>query len=291
MVSYCLAEVRGARPERQTVTKDRARKQDIRARMAASGEPYSVVARHLAGFEAAGGTTAAEVAACARATLDELGARMGIRLVTKLPWIETPQTPREQRRGGVQGMARRLLGAFLHDGTHVTGEGFAEPAGRRYLIDAGPSLGGFVCREGVAYQGRHGWRVGPPRQVRYPMTAAHWLWPLWALTGTAAVRTVGTEAVRGIDCQQLMVEVELALALEAGGKGWPAYFGSGPEAPATAGLAVWIDGEHVRRVRFMTGARGKVSPELADADRVSTIEVELWDFGTSVAHLDWTRFP
>jgi hypothetical protein len=38
---------------RHTVTKDRARKQDIRARMAASGEPYSVAARHLAGPGAA----------------------------------------------------------------------------------------------------------------------------------------------------------------------------------------------------------------------------------------------
>ena len=117
----------------------------------------------------------------------------------------------------------------------------------------------------------------------------HWLWPLWALTGTATARTVGTEAVRGIACQQLIVEVDLARALEAGGEGWPASFCPGPEALTTAALAVWIDEQHVRRVRFSQLTRGEVSPE--PADRVSTVEVELWDFGTSVAHLDWSRFP
>src|ERR1022692_978930 len=106
MVSLCLAEVRGARPERHTVTKDRARKQAIRARMAASGEPYSIAARHLVGFGAAGGSMAAKVAACASATLDEPGARMGIRQMIGLPWVETTETPREQRRGGAQGLAR-----------------------------------------------------------------------------------------------------------------------------------------------------------------------------------------
>ena len=291
MVSLCLAEVRGTRPERHTVTKDRARKQSIRARMAATGEPYSVAAHHLAGFEAAGGAMAAKVAACASATLDQPGVRMGIHQVIWVPWVETAETPREQRRGGAQGLARRLLGTLLHDGTHVTGEGFAEPAARRYMIDCGRRLGGFVCREGAVDQVRHGWRVPPVRQQsdQEIVILMHWLWPLWALTGTAAARPVGTEAVRGIACQQLIVEVDLARALEAGGEGWPASFRPGPEAPTTAALAVWIDERRVRRVRFSQLAHGEVSP--GPADRASTIEVELWDFGTSVAHLDWSRFP
>jgi hypothetical protein len=117
----------------------------------------------------------------------------------------------------------------------------------------------------------------------------HWLWPLWALTGTATARTVSTEAVRGVACQQLIVEVDLARALEAGGEGWPASFFPGPEAPTTAALAVWIDEQHVRRVRFSQSWGGEVSPE--PADRVSRVEVELWDFGASTAHLDWSRFP
>jgi hypothetical protein len=255
--------------------------------MAASGEPYSVAARHLVGIGAAGGSMAANVAACASATLDVAGARMGIRMVMGLPWVETAETPPEQRRRGAQGLVRRMLGALLHDGTHIAGEGFAEPAARRYMVDCGPT-GGFVCREGVVHQGRRGWRVLPHRQSEQA-TLMHWLWPLWALTGTATARTVSTEAVRGVACQQLIVEVDLARALEAGGEGWPASFFPGPEAPATAALAVWIDEQHVRRVRFSQSWCGEVSPE--PADRVSRVEVELWDFGASTAHLDWSRFP
>jgi len=40
------------------VTRDRARKKAIRARMAVSGEPYSVAARKLAATGPAGGATA-----------------------------------------------------------------------------------------------------------------------------------------------------------------------------------------------------------------------------------------
>ncbi len=288
MVSLRLAEVRGTRPERNGVTKDRARKQAIRALMAASGEPYSVAARHLAGLGGADGLMAPTVAARARATLDEPGARIGIRLVMELPWVEAPGTPREQRRGGIGGVARRLLGTLLHDATHVAGEGFAEPAARRYMVDAG-TLGGFVCRAGAVVQGRHGWRVSPLPAPSDQAVIMHWLWALWALTGAVAARPVGPEEVRGTACQHLIVEVDLTRALEAGGEGWPATFRPGPEAPAAAALAVWIDEEHVRRVRFGYSASGDVSPQLVGG--FATVEVELWDFGTSVANLDWSRIP
>lgn len=273
------------------MTKDRARKQDIRARMAASGEPYSVAARHLAGPGAAEPPIAAKVAACAGATAGEPGARMGIRVVIGLPWVETAQTPPGQRRGGVQGLARRLLGALVHQGTHISGEGFAEPAARRYMIDGG-GLGGFVCREGMVEQGRHGRRLGRPRGEPEQFIVMHWLWPLWALAGTVTARVDGTEAVRGVPCQRLIAETDLARALAAGGNGWPSSFRPGAGAPATAALAVWIDDRHVRRVRFTQSPTGEVSPEPADrADRASTVDVELWDFGASAAPLDWSRFP
>src|SRR6201999_3687794 len=103
-------------------------KQDIRARMAASGEPYSVAARQLAGLESAGDSLATRVGARARATLSEQSARMRVPSVTELPGVEIPETPPQQRRAGALGMARRLLGTFLYGGTHVDGEGFAEPA-------------------------------------------------------------------------------------------------------------------------------------------------------------------
>lgn len=273
------------------MTKDRARKQDVRARMAASGEPYSVAARHLAGPGAAEPPIAAKVAACASAAAGEPGARMGVRVVIGLPWAETAETPPGQRRGGVQGLARRLVGALAHEGTHIAGEGFAEPAARRYMIDGGV-LGGFVCRDGVVEQGRHGRRLGRPRGESGQVTVMHWLWPLWALAGTVTARVVGTEAVRGVSCQRLIAEADLARALAAGGNGWPSSFRPGAGAPATAALAVWIDDRHVRRVRFAQSPAGEVSPEPADrAARVSTVDVELWDFGASVARLDWSRFP
>jgi hypothetical protein len=273
------------------VTKDRARKQDIRARMAASGEPYSVAARHLVGPGAAEPPLAAKVVACASATAGEPGARMGTRVVIGLPWVETAETPPEQRLGGVQGLARRLLGALVHEGTHIAGEGFAEPAARRYMIDGG-GLGGFVCREGIVEQGRHGRRLGRPHGESGQDIVMHWLWPLWALTGTVSARVVGTEAVRGVSCQQLIAEADLALALATGGNRWPSSFRPGAGAPATAALAVWIDDQHVRRVRFTQSSSGEVSPEPADrTSRVSTVDIELWDFGTSVARLDWSRFP
>ena len=156
--------------------------------MAASGEPYSVAARHLVGPGAAEPPIAAKVAACASATAGEPGARMGIRVMTGLPWVETAETPPEQRRGGVQGLARRPPGTLVHEGTHIAGEGFAEPAARRYMIDGG-GLGGFVCREGIVEQGRHGWRLGRPRGESGQVIVLHWLWPLW--TGTVTARVVG----------------------------------------------------------------------------------------------------
>src|SRR5262249_48161328 len=61
-----LGWVRGAWPNGLTVTKDRARKKIIRARAAATGEPYSVAARNLGADAHA--HAASEVVACARAT-------------------------------------------------------------------------------------------------------------------------------------------------------------------------------------------------------------------------------
>ena len=52
-MSLSPGEVRGAAPKGYAVTRDHARKKAIRARMAASGEPYSVAARALAASEPA----------------------------------------------------------------------------------------------------------------------------------------------------------------------------------------------------------------------------------------------
>ena len=61
------------------MTQDRARKKAVRARMAASGEPYSVAARKLAGQGPADDADRREVIARAQATLAAATARVEIR--------------------------------------------------------------------------------------------------------------------------------------------------------------------------------------------------------------------
>ena len=56
-------------PEGISVTRDRARKKSVRARMAASGEPYSVAARKLGRTGAAGEAARDEVITRMEATL------------------------------------------------------------------------------------------------------------------------------------------------------------------------------------------------------------------------------
>lgn len=45
-------------------------------------------------------------------------------------------------------------------------------------------------------------------------------------------------------------------------------------------VTVWIDGQHVRRIRF---ARGPASRQLTTLD--------LWAFGVPAGDLDWSRLP
>lgn len=255
--------------------------------MSARGEPYSVAARRL-GVPAEDASPAMALAACARATLDEPSARMAVRLVIDLPGVRTAGPRDAPGRGGVLGLGRKLLWSLLHDGTHVAGEGFAEPAAWRYMVAAG-QLGGFVCRGEAVAQGRHGWRVRSLSSELSPPASLHWLWPLWALTGTVTAREVGIETVRGVACRQLAAEVDLSAAAAGDGQGWPAAFRPGPGAPVTAALAVWIGGRRVRRVRYAESGRGEVSP--GTGGQLSAVTVELWDFGASTAHLDWSRFP
>ena len=52
-----------------------------------------------------------------------------------------------------------------------------------------------------------------------------------------------------------------------------------------AELTVWVDDQHVRRIRFEEHA----SSRQASVSRVVTLE--LWDFGIPVDSLDWSRLP
>ena len=112
----------------------------------------------------------------------------------------------------------------------------------------------FGGRPGLPLQARHRDRY-PPAQLYDPLGL------LRALQGVTGARLVGNEPVRGTPCRMVAVR-------------------AGP-----AELTVWIDGEHVRRIRH--GEHG--SREDESASRIWTLE--LWDFGVPVGSLDWSRLP
>ena len=60
--------------------------------------------------------------------------------------------------------------------------------------------------------------------------------------------------------------------------------------PASA-LTTWVDGEHVRRVRFAETAASE--PPRGQAKLTVTKErtIDLWDYGVSLEDVDWTRLP
>jgi len=252
------------------MTRDRARKKAIRARMAASGEPYSVAARKLAATVPADDTAAVrEIIARANSTLAAPSARIEVRIDFD---FAAPARP-ERRPGLVARLARQAAKAAwarlapdvdasqLREAfAHQAGEGFAEPAASRYLID----YGGYavLCADGKLFggrsgqllQARHPERRGPERQYD-PLRL------LRLLQGAKDARHVGDQVLRGTPCRTVAV--------------WP-----GPP-----GLTVWIDHEHIRQVQFQERASSKHS----SLSKKQTLE--LWDFGVPVGGLDWSHLP
>jgi hypothetical protein len=276
------------------MTRDRARKKAVRARMAASGEPYTTAARRLdaadpaevpaeagdqtaAGDQAAttGPAVAAEIADRASRTLAERRARVETRMdraFTPPPTWTGPRLP-----GPVSVLARRAAGvawrrispekdwATARDEMHTTllhqlGEGFVEPAADRYQIDFGAYA--ELHAEGEYYGGRSGqplkarYRQEPPGQVLQEPLAF-----LRKLSTVTNAGPAGHETVRGTRCRGAVTRVD------------------------SIDVTVWFDEEHIRRVRFESDrpdGRGSVSEV-----RV----LELWDFGFDGEPADWDRLP
>jgi hypothetical protein len=248
------------------VTRDRARKKAIRARMAASGEPYSVAARGLGAAPPDGDAeTLREVIACAEATLAAPSARIEWRIDTD---ITHPGRPR-RRPGPVARLAaaawKRVAPgmdvADLRDAfRHQHGEGFLEPAAGRYQVDYRAYAQLRV--DGRHYAGLSGSPLGPRFRDDRPHEQHDD--PLGLLemvrAGTDASQA-GAEAVHGTVCRKV--------AVRAG----------------SAELTVWIDDDHIRRVRYAEVASGP------DAAVVRSWTLELWDFGVPADSLDWSRLP
>jgi hypothetical protein len=234
--------------------------------MAASGEPYSVAARSLDAAPPDGDAeTIREVIARAEATLAAPSARIEWRIDTD---GTRPERPR-RRPGPVARLAaaawKRVAPgtdvADLRDAfRHQHGEGFIEPAARRYQVDyrayAQLRVGGR------RYAGLSGSPLGPRFRDDRPRDEHDD--PLGLLemvrAGTDA-RQAGAEAVRGTMCRKATVRA------------------------GSAELTVWIDDDHIRRVRYAEGAS---SPHTG-VTRSWTLE--LWDFGVPADSLDWSRLP
>ncbi|HEY0717966.1 MAG TPA: hypothetical protein VGD68_10150 [Streptosporangiaceae bacterium] len=287
------------------MTRDRARKKAIRARMTTGGEPYSVAARRLAaaepepiepepiepepaGPEPAGPDTAV-IAACVRRTLAAPSVRVSSRLDLELPG--TTDDDRRQARG-LRGLVRSGLGTLFNPFLHSSHEGFAEPAAQRYLVAHRAHAELFA--DGRLYRGRPGRPLAtltPDRPGDGEDVDRNLLWPLWALAGATAATFEDTGTLRDAPCRRYLVQADLdqaAAEVQAGGD-WPVRFVKPPGPMHLPEFMVWVDGRYVRRVRFAKQADHDISPGLTGYGSLS--HLELWDFGVSTAHLDWSRLP
>jgi hypothetical protein len=265
------------------VTRDRARKKAIRARMAATGEPYSAAARGLDAAGAAGAEPAstgnpaltAGVIARANATLAVLRARIEVRVDRDINWSLARPRPRVPRpvarlaRFAAEAAWKRIspemdlasAGEELkRNFKHLVGEGFVEPAAGRYQLD----FGGYAEMhfDGEYYGGPSGRSLRANNHQKPPDDPKQEpLELLRRLRDATDARPVGHETVRGTPCRVVAVQ---AGSLE---------------------LTVWTDDEHVRRVQSEWNVLG----ERANGSILRTLE--LWDFGAEDSPADWTRLP
>ena len=245
------------------MTRDRARKRAIRARMAASGEPYSVAARKLDAMPPASDAAVREVIARANATLAAPSARFEYRRETDVAAQERRERPRP---GPVGRLARRAaravwerlspevdaaeLGEMFREAFRRTvGVGLVEPAERRYQVDFGAYAQMYF--DGRLWGGPSGAPLRTNRGRQATETADDPLGVLELLRGVTQARYCGEETLRGTPCR--------AVAVRAG----------------AAAFTVWIDAEHVRRIESEWHGRG---PHRGGSAKTTTT-FELWDFG------------
>jgi hypothetical protein len=254
------------------VTRDRARKKEIRARMAASGESYSVAVRKLGATPPAGDRAVRDVIACVDATLAASSARFEHRRDTDVPVRERRERPRPGPVGRLASRAARAawdrfspevdaarFGEMLQETfRHSAGVGVAEPAASRYQIDYGGYAQAYF--DGQLWGGPSGapLRANNKVQRRGQMTGP--LVMLRLLRAVTQARYRGEETLRGTPCR--------SVAVRAG----------------SAAFTVWIDDEHIRQIR--SAGRGR-----APRHGSSTETFELWDFGVPADSLDWSHLP
>lgn len=242
--------------------------------------------------EAAGGPEAArEVVACSKRTLAAPSVR--IELYREFRCVQAKRPRPAGWRGDVLRLAGKATELLMDTGWRLTtrrevsgglklgqmvGEGIAEPARGRYMLNSGSFA--QLHTGGKTFSGRSGRSVEAVHASPGGQQAGEVLWLLRLLLGTTDASLDGTETIRGTACRKLAVHADLERASNADGEGLQPppvkRFEELRALPAT----VWIDGQHVRRVRFEQG-----SP----ARQISTLD--LWEFGGPVGELDWSRLP
>jgi len=273
------------------VTRDRARKKAIRARMAASGEPYSVAARKLDATPPQGDAVVDEVIARVNATLAAPSAWFEYRRDTTSTLPERAGRAQRRERDGAEqrgqrqppstGFVGRLAGraaravwdrfspevspaefggmlreSFLRN----VGVGFAEPAAGRYQVD----YGGYaqLYADGQLWGGPSGAPLRANNRSRAAEPVSDLLELLRLLRGVVRARYTGEETLRGMPCRTATVQV------------------------AAESYLVWIDDEHVRRIRCERREDSR-----RGGSWTVTTTFELWDFGIPASSLDWSSFP
>jgi hypothetical protein len=243
--------------------------------------------------EPAGGEEAArEIVACAERTLAAPSARIELHQEFRPSQAEWPRL--RGWRGRVLRLAggtAKLLGqAWWKHATgrleatrglefgHLVGEGTAEPAQDRYMIDYGSYA--VLHAEGTTFSGRSGLALQalPKHPGRERMEEVLWL--LRLLPGTTGAALEGSDTLHGALCQRLAAHVDLARASAASGEGLRPPPVERFEDLGALPVTVWIDGQHVRRSRFEHGA---------PAQHLTTLD--LWEFGVPADDLDWSRLP
>jgi hypothetical protein len=270
------------------MTEDRARKKAIRARMAASGEQYSVAARHHAeGQRPDDDAALSEIIACAVRTLAAPGARMAY----GHEWQNLPSLSEMAPAVRLVGAAVRTVWRRIapdRDLRRGRAEGFAEPAAGRYMIDHGGLS--EVCIGGTTFTGLSGRALAALRPDAADHESGDALWSLRLVPGVTEAAFEAAETLHDTACRRFAVRVDTARAATASPVKLRVPHGASPRPGPSLALIVWIGRQYVHQVRLRQGASG-APPDQASAGLTKVLTLELWDFGVPTEHLDWSRLP
>jgi hypothetical protein len=229
-----------------------------------------------------------EVIACAERTLAEPRARVEFTREWRFIWPEARR--RTRRRGGLLRPVGKLVttaakqagkAAWRHwmKGVRtgdMTASGIIEPPARRHMIDFGSYA--EIYKDGT----RWGGRSGRPLATLDPWPPDRMIdlwWLLEALLGATHARHEGEDHLYGVTTRRIAADVDLTRA-SARMPGLRVPSVERFEDLTALPMTVWIDGEHVRRVRFTEG-----SPPSG------ALTLDLVEFDPATGDLDWERLP